>query len=148
MKFNTRYSEKAHATPFEFTKDSMTTQEYGYCTDINNIIEGCYNPFVEDPKDVVKGMQSFSPDDYEKSMFLIADAKSKFEELPSRIRERFNNNPAKLLQFVDNPQNFDEGVNLGIFNPRAEVSSIETPTPVNPTPSVEVTPVTPVVSGA
>lgn len=143
MKFNTRFSTTAHATPFEFKKDSKTTQEYGYCTDINNIIEGCYNPFVEEPSKVVEGMQTFDPDAYQDSMFLIADAKSKFEELPSKIRERFQNNPRKLLEFVSNPENFDEGVKLGIFNPR-----VETPTPVTPPSDAVVTPVTPEVSEA
>lgn len=142
MKFNTRFSEKAHAEPFMFEKDTMTTQEYGYCTDINNIIEGCYNPFAEDPKEVVQGMQVFDPSSYQDSMYMIADAKSKFETLPSRIRERFQNNPVKLLEFCSDPSNIDEGIKLGIFN-----APLETPTPVTP-PDAGVTPVVPVVSEA
>lgn len=133
MKFNTRFSDGAHATPFKFKKDSMTQQEYGYCLDINNIIEGCYNPFAKDPKEVVYGMTQVSPDKFMEGMYLIADAKSKFAELPSKIRERFDNNPGKLLEFVSNEKNYEEGVSLGIFEPKVP------PTPVTVEPTVTQT---------
>ena len=130
MKFNTRYSDGAHATPFKFKKDSMTQQEYGYCLDINNIVEGCYNPFATDPKEVVQGMEQLSPDKYMEGMYIIADAKSKFAELPANIRQRFDNNPGKLLEFISNEKNYDEGVSLGIFNPRTPTpETVETVTP-------------------
>lgn len=46
---------------------------------------------------------------------LIDSAKQKFEELPSKIRERFHNDPIKLSTFLTNPNNKDEAIKLGLL---------------------------------
>lgn len=40
-----------------------------------------------------------------------------FENLPVDIRNRFNNSPEQLLQFLENPANRDESVKLGFLKP-------------------------------
>lgn len=63
---------------------------------------------------------------------LANDAKNKFMDLPARIRSRFDNQPAKLWAFVNDPENADEAVRLGILQ------QIPNPTePVGNTPPVE-----------
>lgn len=46
---------------------------------------------------------------------LANDAKNKFMDLPSKLRTRFDNSPAKLWAFVNDPENADEAVRLGIL---------------------------------
>lgn len=45
----------------------------------------------------------------------VAHAKSMFEELPSSIRNRFDNDPGKLLAFMDDEGNRDEAIELGMI---------------------------------
>lgn len=55
-----------------------------------------------------------APDYYEAQM-AIANANSIFEEIPSDIRARFDNDPGKLLEFVQNEENREEMQEMG-FN--------------------------------
>lgn len=52
--------------------------------------------------------------DFYKAQKIIADANSVFEEVPAKIRQQFNNDPGKYLEFVQNPDNREEMENLGI----------------------------------
>lgn len=45
---------------------------------------------------------------------VVAKATSMFEALPSRLRDRFGNDPAQLLAFLDDEENRDEAIKLGI----------------------------------
>lgn len=57
-------------------------------------------------------------EDYFESMNRVSQAREAFEQLPSDVRRRFANDPAELLKFVHDPKNYEEGVRLGIFDPK------------------------------
>ena len=116
----------------------MTQQEFGYCLDINNIVEGSYNPFVEEPSKVAEGMKVFSPNKIQEGMYQVAESKSLFNELPSKIRDRFDNNPVKLLEFLGNEKNREEAIALGLVNKPVIDTSIP-PTPATDASSVTST---------
>lgn len=46
----------------------------------------------------------------------IAQAKSSFENLPLDIKKRFKNDPGALLDFMDDPGNRDEAIELGLIS--------------------------------
>lgn len=46
---------------------------------------------------------------------IVKDASEKFASLNSKIRERFSNDPLKMVSFLQDPQNYDEAVNLGML---------------------------------
>lgn len=54
--------------------------------------------------------------DYKTALDLVTGAMSLFEELPSKIRNRFDNDPAKLLGFMEDPANRSEAIELGLIN--------------------------------
>lgn len=56
--------------------------------------------------------------DYHESLNKIQSANAAFAALPAELRLRFNNDPGKLLEFIQDPKNYDEGVKLGIFEPK------------------------------
>lgn len=43
------------------------------------------------------------------------EAKNHFMELPPKLRARFNNQPGQLWAFVNDPENADESVRLGLL---------------------------------
>lgn len=53
--------------------------------------------------------------DYQAAVNQVKDAQAAFAELPSHIRDRFANQPAELLRFMDNPENLEEGRQLGLY---------------------------------
>lgn len=52
--------------------------------------------------------------DFQSLMDRVIRANSEFEALPSEIRERFMNNPGKLIEFLNNADNQEEAVKLGL----------------------------------
>lgn len=57
--------------------------------------------------------------DYQSSMELVAGARSLFNELPSKIRSRFENDPAKFLAFTSDEKNRPEMAELGLLSAEA-----------------------------
>lgn len=57
--------------------------------------------------------------DYRSAIEQVSQAKGVFEALPAKVRSRFGNDPAEFLDFVQNPKNVDELVNLGLATKRA-----------------------------
>jgi phage internal scaffolding protein len=45
----------------------------------------------------------------------VANAESMFQELPSTIRDEFDNDPAQLLTFMEDENNRDKAIELGLI---------------------------------
>ncbi len=52
--------------------------------------------------------------DFQSSMERVATSREMFADLPAKVRDRFNNDPAELLQFLEDPRNKAEAVLLGL----------------------------------
>lgn len=66
--------------------------------------------------------------DYQQAMLRIASAKTMFNELPAQIRSFFDNEPALFLDFVQNPKNHAECVEMGLLRPKAQAGAEPLPT--------------------
>jgi len=55
--------------------------------------------------------------DYQTAFDIVQQTHDKFMELPAKTRDRFANDPQRLLQFLQDPENRDEAVTLGLINP-------------------------------
>lgn len=104
---------------------SLTKQSFAAETDVNVIVRRHLEQGIPMPEVGTQIYGDFSDqDDYLVAMNKVCRAQESFEALPSRIRDRFQNNPAEFLAFVSNPQNVEEGIRLGIFEkPRKSDSS-------------------------
>lgn len=52
---------------------------------------------------------------FQEALQIVADAQTAFMGLDAKIRARFQNDPAQFLEFMENPDNYKEGVELGIY---------------------------------
>lgn len=55
------------------------------------------------------------PTDLAEAMRVIDQASIAMMQLPSKVRARFDNDPRRLLTFLQNDTNFDEAVSLGLL---------------------------------
>jgi phage internal scaffolding protein len=53
--------------------------------------------------------------DYRSALDIVAKADAAFNGLSSKVRERFNNDPDRMVAFLRDPSNVDEGVKLGLL---------------------------------
>ncbi len=79
-----------------------------------------------------------SGNDYHQSMNIITKADSMFNDLPSNIRNEFNNNPQAFLEFVQDPKNAERANELGIaLTDKAAAKAAELPGAAKPGESVD-----------
>lgn len=52
--------------------------------------------------------------DYRSALHQVRQAEEVFMALPAKVRGRFSNDPAQFLDFVQNPNNAEELVSLGL----------------------------------
>lgn len=52
--------------------------------------------------------------DFMEASLIIAKAQQSFDQMPHKVRDRFDNNPAKFLDFVQNPENGKELYEMGL----------------------------------
>ena len=119
---------------FVSLEPSLTQQQFKDESDINNLVDRFLRTGEVPPVDARAMYGDFihAPDSYQEALNLVLDAQDGFNSLSSSIRQRFNNDPAELLSFLQDDSNLDEAVKLGLVVKKA-VSEPE-PSAQNPTP--------------
>ena len=59
--------------------------------------------------------------DYQDALNAIQAANEAFMEMPAGIRARFENNPHNFVEFFSKEENREEGVKLGLIEPKASL---------------------------
>ncbi|AXH73808.1 MAG: internal scaffolding protein [Microviridae sp.] len=119
--FNSNYSPKSDVSISFTGQIDYTKQEFKEECDINTLMAKyqstgempCINQTAPQYLDV-------SAIDYQECMEFVAGAQSLFNELPSSLRNRFDNSPAQFLDFTSNPENYAEMSKLGLLKPEHE----------------------------
>lgn len=78
--------------------------------------------------------------DFHASMTRVVEAREQFMRLPASIRARFGNDPAQLLEFISNDENYDEAIRLGLVPKPAEEASAQPRTAEKPPGAPKGTP--------
>ncbi|AXL14635.1 internal scaffolding protein [Microviridae sp.] len=103
----------------KFNEPSMTEQQHAESCDIHNILKKYENlgmsPYaLPDPSNYPDVSNNL---DYHTASNMVAEAHSMFEELPSKLREQFDNDPIRMMDFMSqNPSNEDL-IKLGLLIP-------------------------------
>ena len=109
---------------------TLTKQSHGNECDINCIMArytktGILDHVRDDPGQFV----DVDPIDYHTACNIVADANSAFAELPGALRAKFNHKPENYLEFVHDPKNIPEMVELGMLKPQKPIESTASPAP-------------------
>lgn len=102
--------------PANIPSDSETHQSFADACNINNIIRKYRTTGLVDHVNRYQGNYTdySNPVDYQTALNTIIAADEVFMSLPSDIRSRFENDPGKFLNFVDDPKNADALVEMGL----------------------------------
>nr|UXQ87983.1 MAG: internal scaffolding protein [Microvirus sp.] len=116
---------------------SMTKQSHKDECDINKIV-ATYNRtgLITHQKENPGIYTECNSVDFLQSQIIVSKAKQMFSELPSKIRDRFNNDPATFMDFMHNPDNKDEIYRLGLAE-RPEETPKQSPIQVEVVPPAE-----------
>lgn len=98
------------------TGESLTQQQFKQECDVNHILakyrktnmithlnkhQGQYGDFA-------------TAEDYQETLHRVMQAQDSFQQIPADVRARFNNDPARLIDFLSKPENNEEAIKLGL----------------------------------
>lgn len=127
--FKTAYGPKLKISSDFTAAGDRTKQSFKAECDINNIMARYQRTGVIDFAQKHEAQYADCTGlEFESGMQTIARARAMFEDLPSKLRQRFENEPAKFLEFVQNPKNREEAKELGLLKPEA-AAAIPLPAP-------------------
>lgn len=105
---------------------TLTKQAEASSADINTIVKRWMATGAL-PVHLNQGIAQFADvseiPDYRGCLDVVLQAQKLFSELPSSVRQRFDNDPAAFLDFTQDPSNLDEMVSLGLATKRVEPST-------------------------
>lgn len=121
----------------EFKLPSRTMQEFKDECDINVLMKRYQKTglFPQHPGSTPRYVSNIGMPDYQQSLQIVMQAQEEFNSLNSELRKRFDNDPAKFLAFVNNPENGEELIKLGLREAPApapepvRVEVVNTPAP-------------------
>jgi phage internal scaffolding protein len=124
-RFRVPYGERQRCRVSFDPAESRTEQSHKADCDINNIIAKF------DRTGLLVSRNDKTPDygfatsqSFQDAMFVVAQAQTMFNEMPESVRERFEHDPAKLLDFVNDPNNAKDLVDMGLATARPEPAPI------------------------
>lgn len=120
------FSETLKVTIAFPEESEYTDQAYAKEADINTIMAK-YQSTGEMPQlnVAMARYEDVTGHDFMEHMNLVTQAKEIFQALPSTLRERFNNDPARFLDFTSNPENKPEMHKLKLLRADYEPSTVE-----------------------
>lgn len=111
---------------------SMTKQEFKAECDINNIIKAYSTTGMLKHVSANAAMGSYEdlPDslDFQESLAQVELARQAFMTLPSKLRDRFQQDPVQFLEYMNDPANLGEMAELGLIKPQPPSESSDTST--------------------
>lgn len=79
--------------------------------------------------------------DYQTAVHQVQEAQDAFMSIPAKIRSQFDNDPHKLIEFLDDPNNDQAAIDLGLKE------GVKTPDPVDPPAVVDPPEENPPITG-
>ncbi len=102
---------------------SRTVQDQKDETDVNFILKTYCDTGVlihASGKPPIFGDFSKMPQDYGEALAVLEESRERFMELPSNVRDRFDNKPENLVKFLEDEANYDEALKLGLVKERVK----------------------------
>ncbi len=89
--------------------DGRTKQSFKDETDINKILERAQSTGTISHLNRHEGRYGdFADFDFQQAQFMLAQGREVFDDLPSEIRNEFNQSPAQFFDYVNDPANKDD----------------------------------------
>lgn len=130
-----RLDPKLHPYAIYPEGESLTKQSFKDEVDVNKIVERVLKTgdvSSLNGKEPIFGDVSTVPD-FQRSMNIVSSMENNFSSLDAKIRERFDNDPFKLVVFLNDEKNRSEAEALGLVVKKA-AGGVVPPAPPPPAP--------------
>lgn len=112
--FKTLYGKRERST-VDLSGETQTEQNHKDACDINKIVAGYKQTGYLEQPNIERGQYiEVDATTFQDAMNIVANAKTAFEELPAKVRARFDEDPGKFMDFCYKPENAKEMIELGL----------------------------------
>lgn len=120
-KFRSAFSSRSRVS-YSTVGPSLAQQSAKDECDINAIMRRYERTGLVDHVSTVQGrFGDFSNAmDYQSSLNAVMAAQESFMALPASLRAAFHNDPAALVAFVSDPENYDQAREMGLVPPKVD----------------------------
>lgn len=124
-------------------EDPITEQSHKKEVNINNIIQRHGIDLIQKTAHLASTEFQFDDiagNDFTEAMLKVTKAQQTFDSMPSEVRKKFDNSPAQFMDFVQDPENQNALVEMGLAErlPTPEPMQVEVINP--PTTNPETPP--------
>lgn len=132
--YNYDTKEVSIATGLACPEPTLAKQEFKDDADINNIMYqyGRTGELPQIPGAVFGDFENTMS--YHDMQNTLIEAQNAFKTLPASIRATFNNDPANVIDFLNNPANRDKAIELGLVNGQITAKQAEETPPKGENP--------------
>ena len=125
--YNYNTDNVSRETALTCETETKTQQQFKDEVDINTIVErfGVTGEMPE-MREWPTQEEYLNVFNYQEAMNITVKARETFMLMPAKLRARFQNDPQEFLQYMENSENIEESIKLGLRNKRDEV---QTPQP-------------------
>lgn len=135
-KIRSAYDGERKPVRLAFTGPGRTKQSFRDECDINNIMGKFQRTGLLEAVNKNQPRYGDVPAmDFRQAVENIRLADEMFSEMPSNVRKRFENDPGAFLAFIQNADNYDEAVELGLIVPPAPEEPVEVRVVPDPAPA-------------
>lgn len=114
--YNYDSDQLSHENGLECKDPSLTQQQFLIESDINYIADTFLKTgMAPQVVDLPTSGDFNGIFDFQSAMNLITEAKQEFMKLPAKVRSRFDNDPHKVIEFLDDANNRAEAEALGLI---------------------------------
>lgn len=118
--------------------ETRTVQSEAEACDINNIMKKYEKTGLIEHVNAAGRYENLPQSvDFQEAINLVMEAEASFEGLPAAVRKEFENDPAKFLLFVEDPENVERMGELGLLNDPAAPAGDDETDPEDPKLSQE-----------
>jgi len=124
----TAYGPKISVSLHCDQEKDLTSQEFKQECDINTLMDKYKDPqLIPFQNRHAPQYGDFTGYEFNEMQDRIVDARNMFADLPAKVRDRFHNDPAKFLDFFNDPDNAAEAAKMGLLAPKP-ADPVPTPT--------------------
>lgn len=109
----------------------LTTQADAKEVDINNIMKRIEKtgmlPTLSNGQPFYGDVSEFGG--LQEAIMKVQEADELFMSLPAQVRERFDNDPVRMIEFLEDGSNYEEALKMGLVRPRPEPAPAPAPSP-------------------
>lgn len=97
------------------SKDGKTKQEFSKQCNINTIMSQAMKGIMPNYRQDENYIDTTGLQSYQEALYQVREAERQFNLMPAELRNKFDNNPQRMIDWVNQEENKAEAIELGML---------------------------------